>query len=217
MRLFAILIVSLCQYFSGVESFSIIRAQVTKATDAINHFPSKSPKSHLTESATVELENVENQRMRFPAAMAALLPIMTSQAAFALDALDDVEVAELPPPYVPILFAIGILGGVGALTASLGDVYTEGEWCSAFIEIKIECVRIIDLNSQTKIRGFTWSNVGSESKERKGTQQIILLQEIKKLPGYEIAGQNQSERAYFSSFKQEVVTNRIKLIKRISK
>ncbi len=41
-------------------------------------------------------------------------------------AADDVEIAELPPVYVPILFAIGVLGGVGVLTASLGDVMDEG-------------------------------------------------------------------------------------------
>jgi len=46
-------------------------------------------------------------------------------AANAFDTLDDVEVAELPPVYVPIIFAIVILAGVGLLTSSLGDVYTE--------------------------------------------------------------------------------------------
>lgn len=40
--------------------------------------------------------------------------------------MDDLEIAELPPVWVPIVFAIFILGGVGLLTSSLGDVYTEG-------------------------------------------------------------------------------------------
>eukprot|EP00585_Thalassiosira_rotula_P006915 CAMPEP_0196146972 /NCGR_PEP_ID=MMETSP0910-20130528/24281_1 /TAXON_ID=49265 /ORGANISM="Thalassiosira rotula, Strain GSO102" /LENGTH=161 /DNA_ID=CAMNT_0041409277 /DNA_START=39 /DNA_END=524 /DNA_ORIENTATION=+ len=40
-------------------------------------------------------------------------------------AADDLEIAELPPVYVPILFAIGVLGGVGVLTASLGNVMDE--------------------------------------------------------------------------------------------
>lgn len=39
--------------------------------------------------------------------------------------MEDLEIAELPPVWVPILFAIGILGGVGFLTLSLGDVMTE--------------------------------------------------------------------------------------------
>ena len=38
---------------------------------------------------------------------------------------DDLEVAELPPPYIPVIFGILVIGGVGVLTASLGDVYTE--------------------------------------------------------------------------------------------
>eukprot|EP00956_Cyclotella_meneghiniana_P017753 scaffold29195_cov69-Cyclotella_meneghiniana.AAC.6 len=42
-----------------------------------------------------------------------------------VSAADDYEVAELPPVYVPILFAIAIIGGVGVLTASLGDVMNE--------------------------------------------------------------------------------------------
>ena len=40
---------------------------------------------------------------------------------------DELEVAELPPVYVPIIFAIGVIGGVGVLTASLGNVMDEGE------------------------------------------------------------------------------------------
>ena len=47
------------------------------------------------------------------------------QAAVAL-AEEDYEIAELPPPYVPVIFAVVLLGGVGFLTGSLGDVMTEG-------------------------------------------------------------------------------------------
>ena len=39
----------------------------------------------------------------------------------------DPELAELPPPYVPALFAVVLLVGVGLLTASLGDVLDEGK------------------------------------------------------------------------------------------
>ena len=49
----------------------------------------------------------------------------TPLAAFAAAAAEELEIEELPPVYVPILFAIVIIGGVGVLTASLGDVYTE--------------------------------------------------------------------------------------------
>jgi hypothetical protein len=54
-----------------------------------------------------------------------LLLLPPPSIANAFDTLDDVEVAELPPVYVPILFAIGIMIGVGVLTSSLGDVYSE--------------------------------------------------------------------------------------------
>lgn len=37
-------------------------------------------------------------------------------------ASDDLEIESLPPPYVPIIFAIVVIGGVGLLTSSLGDV-----------------------------------------------------------------------------------------------
>lgn len=45
-----------------------------------------------------------------------------AKAAYAVDKL---EVAELPPPYVPVAFGILVLGGVGWLTSSLGNVMDE--------------------------------------------------------------------------------------------
>ena len=53
----------------------------------------------------------------------------TPMSAFA-ESADDLEIVDLPPVYVPILFAIGVLGGVGVLTASLGNVMDEGELVS---------------------------------------------------------------------------------------
>lgn len=40
---------------------------------------------------------------------------------------DDLEIESLPPPWVPIIFAIVIIGGVGVLTSSLGDVMYDGK------------------------------------------------------------------------------------------
>lgn len=51
------------------------------------------------------------------------LSLLTS--ATAACAADEIEVAELPPVYIPILFALVCLGGVGFLTSSLGDVISE--------------------------------------------------------------------------------------------
>jgi hypothetical protein len=44
---------------------------------------------------------------------------------------EDMEYAELPPPYVPALFGVVLIAGIGVLTASLGDVMTEGKCGSA--------------------------------------------------------------------------------------
>eukprot|EP00816_Leptocylindrus_hargravesii_P001882 CAMPEP_0196813068 /NCGR_PEP_ID=MMETSP1362-20130617/33411_1 /TAXON_ID=163516 /ORGANISM="Leptocylindrus danicus, Strain CCMP1856" /LENGTH=98 /DNA_ID=CAMNT_0042189083 /DNA_START=25 /DNA_END=321 /DNA_ORIENTATION=+ len=58
-----------------------------------------------------------------------LLNGLTSSVAMAITPLvamaDDVEIAELPPPYVPVAVAVVLLGGVGVLTNSLGDVLAE--------------------------------------------------------------------------------------------
>ena len=40
-------------------------------------------------------------------------------------AVEEIEMADLPPPYVPVLFGLGVLVGVGILTSSLGDVIDE--------------------------------------------------------------------------------------------
>jgi hypothetical protein len=40
----------------------------------------------------------------------------------AMAAAEEIEMAELPPPFVPVLFSLGLLVGVGVLTGSLGDV-----------------------------------------------------------------------------------------------
>jgi hypothetical protein len=39
---------------------------------------------------------------------------------------EEIEMAELPPPWVPAVFAVVLLIGVGVLTGSLGNVMDEG-------------------------------------------------------------------------------------------
>jgi len=53
------------------------------------------------------------------------IAFLTTTPLSAIAVADELEIAELPPVYVPILFAIGVLGGVGVLTASLGNVMDE--------------------------------------------------------------------------------------------
>lgn len=49
-----------------------------------------------------------------------------SSMALAAEVMDDYEIAELPPPYIPIVFALALVAGVGVLTGSLGDVIADG-------------------------------------------------------------------------------------------
>jgi len=65
----------------------------------------------------------KNLRQLLIAGCTAFATTCTPLSAFATDEL---EIESLPPVYVPILFAIGVLGGVGVLTASLGNVMDEG-------------------------------------------------------------------------------------------
>lgn len=48
-------------------------------------------------------------------------------------ASDEYEMAELPPPYVPAIFAVVLLAGIGVLTGSLGDVLDDGMLYSAVL------------------------------------------------------------------------------------
>ena len=56
-----------------------------------------------------------------PAAVAALATTTTWIA----ESTAELEIAELPPPYVPALFGVALLVGVGVLTGSLGNVMDE--------------------------------------------------------------------------------------------
>lgn len=64
---------------------------------------------------------------------------------------EDVEYAELPPPYVPALFGVILLAGVGVLTASLGDVMTEGMYI-----ILLDCFQMQCLESSFSSLLFFW-------------------------------------------------------------
>ena len=51
--------------------------------------------------------------------------VVLSQIPLPVLAASDYEVAELPPVWIPVVIGIALLGGVGLLTSSLGDVYDE--------------------------------------------------------------------------------------------
>lgn len=49
-------------------------------------------------------------------------------------AADEYEMTELPPPFVPVIFAVFLIAGVGVLTGSLGDVMTEGKFRPLYLQ-----------------------------------------------------------------------------------
>lgn len=57
------------------------------------------------------------------AAIASIATITT--AVQSAGAVDDYEIADLPPPYVPVAFGFLLIVGVGVLTGSLGNVMDE--------------------------------------------------------------------------------------------
>ena len=86
-------------------------------------FPISSDKEQVPISETSVVALNESKSGLKQSLLAGCITFLTTTpfASFA----DDLEVAELPPPFVPVLFGIGVMTGVGVLTASLGDVYTE--------------------------------------------------------------------------------------------
>lgn len=143
-RFVAVLVVRACISFHDVSSFSIdklmamasrtqrpsINTIILPPSFVINKELSPVSildKQELTSagSSTVVGNNDLKQSL-----IAGCITFLTTTplSAFA-ESVDDLEIVDLPPPYVPILFAIGVLGGVGVLTASLGNVMDEGEPC----------------------------------------------------------------------------------------
>ncbi len=66
-----------------------------------------------------------------PLTTASVAGIVTGAVGFIgqVAAAEELELAELPPPYVPAVFAFVLLAGVGLLTSSLGNVMDEGGYC----------------------------------------------------------------------------------------
>lgn len=107
------------QLFPTVPPLLVHSSSSTQSSSQRKH-----SSSHITKETVHPIISAATPTAAATAASNLLL-IAPPSIANAFDTLDDVEVAELPPVYVPILFAIGIMIGVGVLTSSLGDVYTE--------------------------------------------------------------------------------------------
>lgn len=74
----------------------------------------------------IELSSADDsQASRYSTASVAAAGLASAIFAFVptvMAVTEEVELAELPPPFVPVLFSVGLLVGVGVLTGSLGDV-----------------------------------------------------------------------------------------------
>mmetsp|Transcript_20421 Transcript_20421/g.24543 ORF Transcript_20421/g.24543 Transcript_20421/m.24543 type:complete len:172 (+) Transcript_20421:114-629(+) len=71
--------------------------------------------------------NTGSSRMMFSSMTGLGVAALSSSPMVALAQVDpdDYEIAQLPPVWVPAVFAVALLIGVGVLTSSLGDVMSE--------------------------------------------------------------------------------------------
>ena len=144
---FVAAIVGMCLSMQTASSFSLnkfnpIRIQQPTSTKKVLQSSSQQqvvPVSNNdlsiedTTSMVIDASNYsvnDNKKLLQQSLLAGCISFVTTTPLSAFAAADDLELAELPPVYVPILFAIGVLGGVGVLTASLGNVMDEGEFVS---------------------------------------------------------------------------------------
>ena len=139
--LFFAAIIFVCHnFFHAASSFSVERLNAARARPPTNAksnsaISSRSPPLSDVESTQIAMDKsspgigpiraIQNLQRALLAGCIAVLTT-TPLASFA-ESVDNLEIAELPPVYVPIIFAIGVIGGVGVLTASLGNVMDEGE------------------------------------------------------------------------------------------
>ncbi|KAL7537520.1 hypothetical protein ACHAXR_007878 [Thalassiosira sp. AJA248-18] len=129
-------IVCICFTIHGATSFSLLnfnaaRTQQPTTTKNILQSTQVQPSLNDNESSTISSIEAASQKISSNKSLqqslfAGCMTFLTTTplSAFA-ETVDELELAELPPVYVPILFAIGVLGGVGVLTASLGNVMDE--------------------------------------------------------------------------------------------
>ena len=92
-----------------------------------NNKPKASPSFFFPSSASSFKSNNEEKTLKIGshASMAGAVSAMLLPVVAAYAETDAAEISELPPPYVPVVVAVVLLGGVGLLTNSLGDVLAD--------------------------------------------------------------------------------------------
>ena len=131
----SVIICILLSVLDGVSSFSLNKLNNIANLAAIQNQNKLQPDVRISQPQQPTISNEESGiisqnddtkktlRQSLIAGCTAFATTCTPLSAFAAEEL---EIESLPPVYVPILFAIGVLGGVGVLTASLGNVMDEG-------------------------------------------------------------------------------------------
>ena len=101
---------------------SIVELQYPNGDEQDALLPS-SPSSRVT-----MVSNILAPRRRVGFVLSKIAGWVTGLGAFVANGIaadEAMEVAELPPPYVPAIFGVVLLAGVGILTSSLGNVMDE--------------------------------------------------------------------------------------------
>eukprot|EP00980_Cylindrotheca_fusiformis_P007537 scaffold1561_cov129-Cylindrotheca_fusiformis.AAC.29 len=129
-------ILLLCQQLITVMMMMMIKATLTTAlfffiSETCAFSPQRfSPNLHeLSPSQFPPPENSSNDNYDSIGTLTATISgLSAGLVGFAATALaeEEYEIAELPPVYIPALFGVVLVAGVGVLTASLGDVMDEG-------------------------------------------------------------------------------------------
>eukprot|EP00978_Attheya_sp_CCMP212_P026719 scaffold88403_cov55-Attheya_sp.AAC.3 len=140
MRLFqdrSVVAVALCMILQAVGGFALTNQRLSSRV--LGSFAASRPSvpvEWVARRSEMSRDNVDGHNLEFVIDQkkdASILHVlggfmtggMMVGAALAEEASGEIEIEELPPPYFVVIFAIAILGGVGLLTGSLGDVMTE--------------------------------------------------------------------------------------------
>mmetsp|Transcript_50965 Transcript_50965/g.51894 ORF Transcript_50965/g.51894 Transcript_50965/m.51894 type:complete len:152 (+) Transcript_50965:112-567(+) len=93
------------------------------------HFsrPHTSSRTSLDEGTVKNSASIPRKNRSVNISIPSLAGFLTGIASYVTQGIasDDYEIAELPPPYIPAIFGVLLLGGVGLLTATLGNVMDE--------------------------------------------------------------------------------------------
>ena len=128
-------IICIFSVLDSVSSFSLNKLNVNNIAiqnqnklqpDIRISLPQQPISNNEEELSSIISKNDDKKKTLQQSLIAGCTAFATTCTPLSAFAAEELEIESLPPVYVPILFAIGVLGGVGVLTASLGNVMDEG-------------------------------------------------------------------------------------------